>query len=73
MSYNSDSPSDRLTAVRAAIARCLDSQGFTVRQRSLQMARLSDLRELEKELMQELSDSNSGGSMSSLSIETRPT
>lgn len=58
MSYNSDSVSDRLTAVREAIAKCLNAEAYTVGEQKVQRAKLADLRAMEKELMQE---SNQGG------------
>jgi hypothetical protein len=73
MAYTSDSASDRLAAVRSAISACLTSQQYTVRGRSQMMAQLRDLRELEKDLMQEVVDSNAGGGMASLAIVTRAT
>lgn len=73
MAYTSDSASDRLAAVRSAIAACLTSQAYTVRGRSQQMAQLATLREMEKELQDEVGHENNGGSMASLAIQTRPT
>jgi len=70
MAYGT-SASDRLAAVRVAIGNCLTTQEFSQRGRHLQHARLKDLRELEKDLMQEVSDS--GGSMASGAILTEPT
>lgn len=63
MAYTSDSASDRLAAVRVAINNCLTSQQYTSRGRSQMMAQLRDLRELEKDLQQEVAD---GGQMCSL-------
>ena len=73
MAYNSDSASDRLSAVRDAIQRCLASQSYTVRGRQQSMAQLRDLRAMEKELQEEVNAENNGGSMASLAIQTRPT
>ena len=73
MAYTSSSASDRLNAVRTAISNCLTSQGYTVRGRSQQMAQLATLRELEKDLMQEVQDEAGGGKMASLAICTRAT
>lgn len=72
MAYGS-SASDRLDAVRTAIGNCLTSQQYTSRGRSQMSAQLRDLRELEKDLMQEVLDSDNGGRMASLAIPTRPT
>lgn len=58
MAYTSDSASDRLSAVRQAIADCLTAQAYTVRGRSAQMAQLRDLRQMEKELQEEVAASN---------------
>jgi hypothetical protein len=71
MAY-SGSASDRLTAVRAAIDACLTSQQYTVRGRSQQMAQLRDLRQLEKELMEETNQEAQGGAMASLGLQIRP-
>jgi hypothetical protein len=73
MAYTSDSATDRLAAVRTAIAACLNSQSYTVRGRTQAMAQLRDLREMEKDLQQEVTDSNAGGGMASLAICTRAT
>lgn len=66
MGYNSDSASDRLSAVRDAIARCLTSQDYTIAGRRQVMAQLRDLRQMEKELQQEVSQSLDGESMASV-------
>lgn len=71
MAYTSDSATDRLAAVRAAMDRALTSQSYTTRARSQQMAQLSQLRELEKDLIQEVQDAAGGGGMASLAIVTR--
>jgi hypothetical protein len=52
MAYDAD-VSNRLAAVRTAIAACLTSQAYGVGQRRQQMADLRDLRQLEKELQWE--------------------
>lgn len=63
------SASDRLAAVRTAINNCLSAQMTSVRGRQLQFAQLKDLRAMEKELQQEVSDAESnGGVMSSLAF-----
>lgn len=72
MAYSSSSASDRLTAVREAIDRCLTSQAYTVRGRSQQVAQLRDLRALEKELMEEANQESQGGCMASLGQSMRP-
>lgn len=66
--YESDSASDRLAAVRQAIGRCLNAQSYAVGKgnREHAMAELKQLRELEKDLIQEVADSANGGSMCSL-------
>jgi ribosomal protein L20 len=71
MAY-SGSASDRLNAVRAAIDACLTSQQYTVRGRSQQMAQLRDLRQLEKELMEETNQEAQGSAMASLGLQIRP-
>lgn len=70
MSYESDDPSTRLAAVRAAIQRCLTSQAYTVAGRQQTMAQLNTLRAMEKELQEEVG--NTSDSMCSLGIQTRP-
>ncbi len=65
MAY-SDSAADRLTAVREAIGRALEAQSYTVRGRGKVTASLKDLRELEKQLMQEVKDAAGGGGMCSV-------
>jgi hypothetical protein len=51
---------ERLIAVREAIDKCLTSQAYTARGRSQQMALLATLREMEKELEQEVDAAESG-------------
>lgn len=72
MAY-SESASDRLSAVREAIGKCLTSQQYTVRGRQQQMAQLATLRAMEKELQQEVVHESAGGSMASLGMQVRPT
>jgi hypothetical protein len=63
------SASDRLAAVRAAIQNALTAQMTSVRGRQLQFAQLKDLRAMERELQQEVSDAETnGGVMSSLAF-----
>lgn len=71
MAYTSDSATDRLAAVRSAIDRCLTSQDYSIRGRRQVMAELSQLRDLERDLMEEVNLS-SDGQMVSLAIQTRP-
>lgn len=69
MAYNSDSATDRLSAVRDAIERCLVSQeyGTGVMGHRQRMAELKTLREMEVSLQEEVaSAATSGGSMASL-------
>lgn len=72
MSYESDSPADRLAAVRAAINRCLTSQEYSIASRRQRSAELKDLRAMEKDLQQEIQTANDGGSMLTLGTQTRP-
>lgn len=65
MAYNSDSVTDRLSAVRAAIDRCLTSQEYGVNGRTQRMADLAALRAMERDLMRESqAASSSGGGLS---------
>ncbi len=66
MAYTSDSPSERLAAVRQAISDTLTAQSYSVAGRAKAMASLQTLREMERELMEEVSNS---GSMCSLGIQ----
>lgn len=67
LTYNSDDPSERLSAVRAAIAKCLNAEAYTVGEQKVQRARLQELRAMERELMQEVTQQNTnGGSMMTL-------
>lgn len=65
MAYGS-SAADRLAAVRTAINDALTAQSYSIAGRSKSMANLRDLREMERELIEEVS--NSGG-MCSLGIQ----
>ena len=69
MTY-SGSASDRLTAVRTAIANCLASQSLSSPAGSQTFAQLSTLREMEKELQREVDIESNGGVMSSLGFQT---
>ena len=76
MSYESSDPATRLAAVRTAISNCLSAQEYEIggtgtnrARRRQTMAELKQLRELEKDLMQEVLDASSGG-MASLAINT---
>lgn len=71
MAYSS-SASDRLATVRSAIDRCLTSQSYTARGRSQQMANLRELREMEKELIEEVNQESQSGAMASLGLQVRP-
>jgi len=66
MAYNSESISDRLSAVRDAIAACRTSQAYTVRGRQQQMAQLRDLYAMEKDLMAQAQESADASQMCSL-------
>lgn len=73
MSYESDSPVDRLAAVRAAISRCLTSQEYSIASRRVRNAELSALRAMEKDLMEECQmAADSSVSMSELGVQMRP-
>lgn len=69
MSYASDDPATRLTAVREAIAKCLNGQEYEIQDRRLQRARLSDLRQLEKDLIAEVNASDAAGGFSLAQID----
>lgn len=58
MSYESDSPSDRLTAVRAAISAVLSGQEYQLGSRRLKRADLASLEKLELRLMREVDESS---------------
>lgn len=66
MAYTSDDPSDRLAAVRAAIDRCLTSQEYGTGNRKQVAARLDFLRQLERDLIEEVANTTGGDSMASL-------
>ena len=68
MGYDSDSASDRLTAVRQAIAKALEAIEYGIGSRRKRMAEIRDLRQLEKELMGEVS-SESGTQISVLTMD----
>ena len=68
MGYNSDSASDRLSAVRDAIAKALEAVEYGVGSRRKRMAEVRQLRELEKELMAEVT-SQSGTHFSVLTMD----
>lgn len=65
MAYGS-SASDRLAAVRTAIDAALNAQSYSIAGRAKSMANIRELREMEKELIEEVA--NSGG-MCSLGIQ----
>lgn len=71
-SYTSDDPVERLAAVRASINRCLQAQQFSQRGRLMMQAQLSSLREMEKDLMQEVADSANGANPVSLARFSEP-
>ncbi len=59
MSYASNDPATRLAEVRAAISRCLTSQAYSTSDgRNQQVAMLRDLRQMEKELQDEVAQTN---------------
>lgn len=55
MAYTSTDAATRLEAVRAAIDKCLLAQDYMVGSRRRTMARLAELRQLERELQAEAS------------------
>lgn len=65
MAYGT-SVADRLAAVRAAIDGALTAQSYSIAGRNKSMASIAALRQMEKELMEE--STNSGG-MCSLGIQ----
>lgn len=69
MSYASDDPATRLAAVRAAIDKVLNAQAYTVQDRELNRAKLSDLRQLEKDLIAEVNASDAAGGFSLAQID----
>lgn len=72
MAY-SGSASDRLESVRAAIENCLTAQSYTTRGRGKVNANLKDLRDLERQLMDEVQQESGGGSMTTLAQPQRLT
>lgn len=62
MSYESDSPTDRLAAVRASIQKVLNSQEWQRGPSRVQYAQLNQLRAMEKDLMAEVAASSGSGS-----------
>ena len=68
MAYDS-SVSGRLTAVRAAIDNVLTAQDYSISGRRTRYAELTQLRALEKELVQE---SNQPSSMATVAVLVRP-
>lgn len=72
MSYESDSPVDRLASVRAAIERCLTSQEYSIASRKVRSAELSQLRAMERELMNECQmAADTAVSLSELGLQDR--
>lgn len=71
MAYDA-SPENRLAAVRSAINDCLTAQQYSIAGRSKQLAELRQLRELERDLVDEVQASADGGSMASLGIQVPP-
>jgi len=69
--YTSSDPADRLAAVREAIAACLTAQEYGISARRKQMARLDQLRALEKDLVLEVQATSSGDNMGVLVEVTR--
>lgn len=69
--YTSDDPVQRLQAVRESISRCLNSQEYSIGNRRQRIAELRELRELEKDLINEIKESQGGG-MSSLGFVQGP-
>ena len=61
MGYDSDSASERLTAVRQAIAKALEAIEYGIGSRRKRMAELSQLRALEKVLMAEAAPESGTG------------
>ena len=68
MAYG-DSAADSLAAVRSAIGACLTAKQYSSAGRMKMMAELRDLRELEKELMDQ-SIFESAGGMCSYALAT---
>ena len=72
MAYG-DSTSASLTAVRAAIDRCLQTQAYTIRGRSQQLAELKQLRALEISLMSQTDEEANSGAMCQVATVDSPT
>lgn len=74
MSYNTSDAATRLQQVREAIDAVLTgAQAYGIGSRNLTRASLSDLRKMEKDLMEEVANqSATGGSMVSLGRLVRP-
>lgn len=72
MGYNSSSASDRLSAVRDAIAKCLESQEYSLSDRRQRRAELKELRAMERELMAEVARAGGTGLATVVQID-RPT
>lgn len=70
--YESDSPQDRLAAVRKSIANCLSAQSYSSSGRQKSNAQLTQLRQLEKELIDECNASGDGGQWCSVGMQTPP-
>lgn len=69
MSYDSDSPADRLAAVRAAIAKVLNSQEYATGGGNKQRyADLKALREMEKDLQREVDRQSNGITLGAMTI-----
>ena len=62
-----------LTQVNTAIANCLTAQSYSVAGRQKVMAQLSELRKFRQELMDEISNGQSGGGMATLLSMGEPT
>lgn len=71
MSYDSDA-SNRLAAVRTAINDCLTAQDYSIAGRRKMMADLRALREIEKQLQNEVNAESDGDGMCSLGIQVPP-
>jgi hypothetical protein len=62
-----------LTQVNTAIANCLTAQSYDVAGRKKVMAQLSELRKFRQELIDEISNGQSGGGMATLLSMGEPT
>jgi hypothetical protein len=66
-------PTELLAETETAIQNCLKAQSYTIAGRQKQMAMLKELREFRAELKREIdAAAESGGSMCSLGMQTRP-